>query len=475
MRHILIFTTLLLSALTALGAGAEPSGPVNTPVSDVSVERSDNSLLVSMHVTPTRLSLPADIEMTVRPLITNGTDSLWLSPVILAGRTRYYQHLRRDPKGASHTLLRAGSSGRLDYTAIVPFEKWMECSRLETLTTVTGCCGEMRQPAMTGELALLDFRPKVYVPALAYVTPAKDSVKTREIHGSAFIDFPVNSTAILENYRSNSRELDKIRATIDAVRNDKDVTITSLSVKGFASPEGAYAANERLARGRTEALAAYVNERYAFPSGVMHTSWEAEDWQGLIDRVNDLEIADKEAILALISDNSIDPDSRDRQLRRRFPTQYAMLLADVYPSLRHSDYTVNYTVRDYITVDEIAAVMATAPQKLSLEELFRLARSYDSGSPEFMEVMEVAVRMYPDSETANLNAALTAASRGDSDKARRYLSRAGNSPQAIYAAGVTEACAGNYAEALGLFRRAESEGVPEAAGEIAKLKLMGVE
>lgn len=176
--------------------------------------------------------------------------------------------------------------------------------------------------------------------------------------------------------------------------------------------------------------------------------------------------------MSLISDKAIDPDRRDQLLKKRYPAQYAMLLRDVYPSLRHSDYTVNYTVRDYATVEEIAAVMATAPQKLSLDELFRLARSYDSNSPEFMEVMEVAVRMYPDSETANLNAALTAASRGEIDKARRYLARAGKSPNALYAAGVTEARAGNIDAAIALFSQAEAAGVTEASGEIAKLRAL---
>ena len=348
----------------------------------------------------------------------------------------------------------------------------MDQSQLRRVSRTDGCCGSPTTPETTADIAAIDFKPKVYEPAIVYVTPAREMVKTREIHGSAFIDFPVNSTRILEDYRDNSRELSAIRATIDAVRSDKDVTITSLYIKGFASPEGRYAANEQLARGRTEALASYVRDLYNFPPSVMHTSWKAEDWSGLIRWVENHDISNKEAIMSLISDNAIDPDRRDQLLKKRYPAQYAMLLRDVYPSLRHSDYTVNYTVRDYATVEEIAAVMATAPQKLSLDELFRLARSYDSNTPEFMEVMEVAVRMYPDSETANLNAALTAASRGETDKARRYLARAGKSPNALYAAGVTEARDGNIDAAIALFSQAEAAGVTEASGEIAKLRAL---
>lgn len=63
-------------------------------------------------------------------------------------------------------------------------------------------------------------------------------VKMREMKGSAYIDFPVNRTEIHENYRSNYTELQKIRNTIDVVRNDADTRITSVFIKGYASPEG---------------------------------------------------------------------------------------------------------------------------------------------------------------------------------------------------------------------------------------------
>ena len=150
---------------------------------------------------------------------------------------------------------------------------------------------------------------------------------------------------------------------------------------------------------------------------------------GLVDYVKKSTLADRDDILALITDNSLAPDAREWRLKSRFPEQYAFLLKEVYPALRHSDYAVNYNIRNYTTVEEIAAVMASAPQKLSLEELFRLAQSLDKDSPEFQEVMEVAVRMYPDSPVANLNAGLTAIGHDELDMARAYLAKAANRPR----------------------------------------------
>lgn len=471
MKHILTILLIFVAVVDAENVFADRSFATPAEViADVVAERTDNNLIVKMRIMPSAASLPSNREVWLRPLVTNGVDSLWLGSVIIAGRTRYYQRLRHDPKNPGYTMLRSGKGDDFDFSAIIPFESWMEVASLKIESASYGCCGDVKElPEVVSELASWSYRKKTYEPMLCYVTPPKEEVKTREIRGTAFVDFQVKSTVIMEDYRSNAKELDKIRATIANVKDDKDISITSISIKGFASPEGSYALNEKLAKGRTLSLADYVGKQFEFTPGVMHTSWEAEDWQGLADKVRGMDIDNKEAILSLISDSSIDPDKRERLLRKRYPAQYALLLKDVYPSLRHSDYIVNYVVRDYTSVEEIAAVMASSPQKLSLDELFQLARSYDSGSREFMEVMEVAVRMYPDSEIANINAALTAASHGDIDKARRCLDRAGSSPQAVFARGVTEACDGNYEKAVSLFRQTEAAGVTEATAEIEKI------
>lgn len=465
MKQILFSIALAACALSAVAAD---------PVSDISVERSESTLIVNMNVDPTAVESRSNREEWLRPLITNGVDSLWLRPVVLAGRTRYYQHLRRDGSTpADYHMMRSGKGEVFAYSEMVPYADWMEMSTLVMKRDVDGCCGDALEPTRSDDLAVLDFRPRVFEPVLVYVKPEAEAVKTREIHGSAYIDFRVNRTDIDPDYRRNPEELAAIRATIDAVRGDKDVTITSLSVKGFASPEGSYKNNERLAKGRTEALVGYVRNLYSFPAGLMSTSWEAEDWAGLIKYVRTSDIDDRDAILEVITDDSLAPDAREWRLKSRYPKQYAFLLKEVYPGLRHSDYAVNYTVRNYVTVDEIAAVMATAPQNLSLEELYRLAQSLDKDSPEFQEVMEVAVRMYPDSPIANLNAAMTAIGHAEYDMARAYLDKAGDTPEATYARGLLVAKADkDYAEAVRLFEA--SRGVAEAQQAIDTLREYGL-
>ena len=100
-------------------------------------------------------------------------------------------------------------------------------------------------------------------------------------------------------------------------------------------------------------------------------------------------------------------------MKKRYPSDYAYLYRNVYPGLRHSDYAVQYHVRTYTDVAEIRKLMTTEPQKLSLQELYLVALDCVPGSDEYNEVFAIAVRMFPNDETANLNAANMAMELGD--------------------------------------------------------------
>lgn len=300
------------------------------------------------------------------------------------------------------------------------------------------------------------------------MTPQASGVKNREIKGSAYIDFPVNRTELYTDYRRNPEELARIRASIDVVRNDPDAKITSITIKGYASPEGSYSNNVRLAKGRTQTLRDYVQGLYAFDPSIMHSDWEAEDWAGLRRYVEKSDLEWREPILRLI-DSDMEPDAKDRKLRLDYPKDYAFLLANVYPGLRHSDYAVEYVIRTYTDINEIAAVMKSNPSKLSLNELFLLGQSLDPESQDYADVFELAVRMFPNDSVANLNAAVINMRRADYPAAQRYLERAGDSTQAIYARGILQAFLEQYADARNTLTPIAAT-MPEAADAVAQIE-----
>lgn len=272
--------------------------------------------------------------------------------------------------------------------------------------------------------------PVVIDPMLVYVKPAPEEVKARHLDGSAYLDFPVNQITINPDYRNNSAELKKIQQTVEAVKNDPYATITSLSIKGYASPEGTYKGNAYLAENRAKALLNYVKDHYDLSGVELTVDFEPEDWEGLEAAVEKGNLPDKEELLAIIrADEPADWDAREWKLKSlNGGSSYKILLRDVYPSLRHSDYRVNYHIRNF-SVDEAKQIIQSDPSKLSLNEMFLVAETYETGSEPFNEVFEVAVRMYPDDPVSNLNAAISAINTRQLGKAKRYLAKANDCPE----------------------------------------------
>ena len=295
------------------------------------------------------------------------------------------------------------------------------------------------------EVPVVIEKPAPYTPSyeLAYIEPQAEKEKARHLSGQAYLSFLVNKTDIRRDYRNNAVELSKVEETINVVRKDPNTTITHIDIHGYASPEGSFANNKRLAEGRAQAFKDYVQQLIDLPANIFSVASTPEDWEGFISW-----LSGKEDYLPIldIAKSDAEPDAKERLLKQRYPAQWKQLLADVFPTLRHSDYRVSYTIRPF-TVEEARDIIRTKPQQLSLNEMFLVANTYAPGSKDYDDVFETAVRLYPDDETANLNAAVIALRRDNLEAASRYLTKAGQSAEAQNARGVLAAKQGDYAAA----------------------------
>ena len=433
-------------------------------IKDYTLELKESGYLnLDIDVDLSHLKMKTTQVVVLTPAIINGADTLMMKSIGIYGRNRRIFYLRNEdekPTGVSDINIRySQTSEMINYNASIPFLNWMDGCKVELVRTDFGCCG---QSEITNSEELVDRFPlEQYFPELIYIRPQKEAVKERKISGSAFIDFPVSKTAINPSYRNNVAELAKITGTIDSVKRDSDITIKSISIKGFASPESSYANNTRLAKGRTEALKEYVEGLYHFGKNFIKTDFEPEDWAGLERYVIASSLPHRYEILEVIH-STREPDNKEWVIKSTWKEDYRFLLEHCYPALRHSDYTIEYEIRSYSTPKEIEAVLHTAPQNLSLEEFYILAQTYDPGSEEFNELFEIAVRMYPEDPVANLNAANSAIRRKDYRSALRYLEKAGNLPEAIYTRGALEVYMGDYNSAKPHLEEARKLGISQA-------------
>lgn len=468
-RTIFILATLL--GMTGMSeAVAQDTKDIlpGVSVENFNMNRNGKYLTVTMDIDLSELDVNSNRAVLLTPRLVNGTDSLDLPSVGIYGHRRYYYYIRNGIStisGETEKSFKASNKPeQLEYDNHIPYENWMDGATLKFHRSDWGCCQEI----LAEYEGLLGRHREAFFPELVFVQPKAEVMKSRSLSGSAYIDFPVDQTVIYPDYRRNTVELGKIQTTIDSVRNDKDITITSVWLKGFASPESPYKHNTDLAIGRTAALKKHIGQLYHFADNIIQTDYEPEDWAGLRRFVEQSNIDHRTEILAMI-DSDMEPDAKEAKIKRTYPQEYRFMLQNFYPALRHTDYRIDYNIRTFSEADEIRRIMEEQPQKLSLNEFYLVAGKYEPGTDEFTEVFDTAVRMFPNDEIANLNAANAAIRRDDFGTARRYLDKAGDSAEAVYARGALAVREGYIDTARRYLSKAKEMGLEKAALTLKEL------
>lgn len=458
---------IALAAMTCLPAGAQTRlAGRSISLEDVSVTRNGEFVVLDMKLNLDSLRLPTNTRLVYTPVLkTRSGGTVSMPEIVINGRRQQIMYERGDMKDeltsdAVVVRRRNGEAQAVAYRATAPIEAGTTDYDVEIHEDLCGCGDSLDG----NNYPLKRYRK----PLMAFVRPAAEARKERQVAKTAYIDFPVDRTELHPDYRRNPAQLDSIVNTINMVKQDKNLTITNIDIHGYASPESPYSHNDYLARERAKTLKDYVRRLVALDDRLFSVSHTPENWDGLVAFLRDGNLDNTQAILDIISDTSLDPDAREWKIKRTYPDDYRFMLSTWYPALRRSDYRVSYTVRPF-SVDEARELIKTKPQQLSLEEMFLVAQSYEPGSSEFNEVMEIAVRMYPDDPTANLNAACTRLNNGDADGAKPYLDKAGDTPQAVNARAAYAQIMGDYAEAARLYKQAADAGVAEAATNLENI------
>lgn len=442
---------ILLAACPALfcpvpGSMAQVrQGSVTVQVNELA-QRGD-SLYVDMAVTTEGRNVPSRMSADFTPVLVSGERSLALPAVSLMGRNSYRNHRRAlalmsakergayEKSAPYYVVPDYKGDSRMDYRLALPYEAWMSSAQL-TLQRIDCGCGKSSVTdvrLLAGKVSLEEVivieRYRIE-PHLAYIRPEAEAVKSRAEQGESFLDFAVGKTSVNPEFGRNAAELEKICRMIDLVQDDKDLTIKRIVIVGYASPEGSLAMNERLSEGRAKALRDYLQSRYpAIPGSLYSIRFGGENWDDLVEAVQTSDMPDKQAVLDIIDRYSIIGGREAKLMALKGGTPWRYMLREMFPSLRKVTVTVDYDVRNF-DAEEAKAVVKTRPQNLSLNELYLVANTYEPGSEDFNSLFETAVRLYPESVTATVNAAVAALERRDFVGAERYL-RSVKSPDRI--------------------------------------------
>ena len=222
----------------------------------------------------------------------------------------------------------------------------------------------------------------------------------------------------------NSQNVQDFIKTLRNIKSDEQsLVLNNVEVSAYASPDGRYDFNEKLAERRGQTGENYVKEQLKKNrlDGPVDTKYTAEDWEGFQELVSQSNLQDKVLILRVLSMYD-DPEQREREIQN-IATVYSELADAVLPELRRARMTINYDVIGR-SDDQIMETLRTAPQQLSVEELLYAANLLADDGGTKTNILERITELYPNDYRAYNNLGVFAMSQGAYDDAESLLKEA---------------------------------------------------
>lgn len=476
----IIAGVLLFIGITCVGA-RQSASLVNAD--NLKATRHEETLTVHGDIILDSLHLKSNQSVILTPVIEGpGEKRVYLPSILVNGRAMHYAWLRGSmPKSAiseydiiAEMRRNNGTEQQYSYTANLPMEKWMLSpgTELKLLSDTCGC-------GRTAGHTIAPGKPLMLIPdlRLVQITPAVTEQPISIHEGKARVQFEVDRTELhTEPYRckrgnqtiDNREQLRIITDSVEYAIHDPNVEIAQIRITGYASPESPYTHNDWLATNRSKALADWLGERYNLPSAARIYDAVPENWGEFREQVlaaTDITEQQRADLLQLIDAPTYGPadfDAKERTLKTdpRFAKLYAEKILPIwFPVLRATKFAISTRLKP-LSDEKLAEAIERTPGLLSLNQMMRVARMHPEGSDEFNRIIDIALKYYPDDETANLNAAVAALQSGDLERGEQLLTKAGNTPEAENARGVLAARRGNFEKAAEHFRNASA--LPEA-------------
>ena len=442
----------------------------------VSLWQQGNSLYVSMTFDMKNLTIGSARSLSLIPLLTDGQHNVPLQEIIVNGKRRekaYIRSLAITKQEPTAIIVPYNKRETFNYTQVIPYKPWMANASLQLVENLCGCGNyqEMNaQELITNDVSTEAKRLSAMSPIIAYIQPTVEVVKNRSEQYEAHLDFPVNKSVILTDFMNNHAELVNIHAMFDKIQNDRNLTVKGISIKGFASPEGPLTFNEQLSKKRAEALKDYLVKNEKVPSKLYKVTFGGENWDGLVKALQSSSMKEKETFLNIIKNTTDDAKRKQEIMRVGGGAPYRSMLKEIYPGLRKVNCKIDYTVVNF-DVEQGRIIIRENPKYLSLNEMYQVANSYPKGSKDFVNVFDIAVRMYPTDAVANLNAGAVALSQKDLDAAVKFMEKADhNTAEFINNTGVYNFLNGDINRAMAAFEQAAKLGNEAALANLKQLQ-----
>lgn len=259
--------------------------------------------------------------------------------------------------------------------------------------------------------------PKTVNPALA---PDAFQRIIQEAH-EADIMFLIQQ-AELRSSELNSTNLAAWKDLVKEV-DSNDRKNLNVEVAAYASPDGGYSLNDKLAERREKNTSDYLKKEFK-KSKVdtdINAKYTAQDWDGFQKLVQASSLQDKDLVLRVLSMYT-DPERREQEIKN-ISSVYSELAETILPKLRRSRLIANVEIIGKTDQELVQAVNSSAINELTVEEAL-YAANLNGVSKE--KVYNFVTQKYPNDYRGWNNLGDLYFANGDYNKAKSAYDKAAN-------------------------------------------------
>lgn len=194
----------------------------------------------------------------------------------------------------------------------------------------------------------------------------------------------------------------------------------NVEVQAYASPDGGYKLNEKLAGEREKTTSDYLNKEFKKENvnTNVYANYTAQDWEGFKKLVEASSLQDKDLVLRVLSMYT-DPSDREREIKN-VSVVYKELAETILPQLRRSRLVANIETIGK-TDSELLQAVSSNPSSLNINELLYTANL--QGAPA-ERAYTTATQKYPNDYRAWNNLGAYYYSHGQIDAAKQAFAKA---------------------------------------------------
>lgn len=238
----------------------------------------------------------------------------------------------------------------------------------------------------------------------------------------ANIRFLIQQANLRKSELKNNSVQEFVRMLKKINDDQEGLNLDNVEVSAYASPDGGFSLNDKLANERQKVSENYVNQelKKIRMNAPVDAKYTAQDWEGFQALVQASDIQDKDIILRVLSMYK-DPQEREQQIRN-ISAAFRELADGILPQLRRSRLTINYETigrSDEQILDQLKADAT----KLSIEEILYGAALKENPA-EAEAVYQLATKVYPNDARAYNNLATLEYAKGNYEAAKTYIEKA---------------------------------------------------